>query len=88
VIAPPPDGGFLVLNAVEIGNLDLLCAIKRAFPKTRIFAQHAMSKEAAQVLRMGNTSPRPPGIAGYYMRREARPQEALQNAMAKLEAQS
>lgn len=83
-IGPPPDGGFLVLNAAEIGNLDLLCAIKRAFPKTRIFAQRAISREAHKVLSIGNPRPSLPGIAGYYMRREARPKEALRNAMARL----
>lgn len=37
--APPPDGGFLVLNDAQISNLDLVCAIKSAYPGTQIYAQ-------------------------------------------------
>lgn len=37
--AAPPDGGYLVLNSAQISNLDLLCLIKRNYPRTAIIPQ-------------------------------------------------
>jgi hypothetical protein len=37
--APPPGGGYLVLSESQIGNFDLLCAIKTIYPNTRIIPQ-------------------------------------------------
>jgi hypothetical protein len=82
--SPPPGGGFLILNKAQIGNLDLLCLIKRTYPQTKILAQQNVPADVRRVFSIGNPRPNLPGIAGYYMRREARPQEALRNAMAKL----
>lgn len=81
---PPPGGGFLILNKAQIGNLDLLCLIKRTYPQTKIFAQQTMPVDVRKVFSIGNPPPSLPGIAGYYMRREARPHEALRKAMAGL----
>ena len=40
--SPPPDGGFLVLHPAQIGNLDLLCAIKTIYPRTKIIASQPL----------------------------------------------
>ena len=89
--APPPDGGFLVLNDAQIGNLDLVCAIKSTYPQTKIYAQSALPREVCHVMRMGN--PRPgeyghyaPGMLGHYMRRFPDNRRILINAMKKLKA--
>jgi hypothetical protein len=39
---PPEGGGFLVLNQAQLGDLDLVCLIRRTFPQTKIFAQQPM----------------------------------------------
>jgi hypothetical protein len=39
---PPPGGGYLILNPAQIGNWDLVCLIKRAYPRTRIEAQQML----------------------------------------------
>jgi len=35
-ISAPKGGGVLVLNNLQIGNLDLICLIKRIYPQTKI----------------------------------------------------
>lgn len=84
--APPPDGGFLVLNDSQIGNLDLLCAIKRAYPRTRIYAQRSLSREARRVMSLGNV-PQPTGMVGYLARNDATVR-AVRRAMDNLKANS
>lgn len=37
--APPPGGGYLVLNKAQIGCLDLICLIKTHYPNTKIIVQ-------------------------------------------------
>ena len=36
---PPDGGGFIILNASEIGCWDLVCAIKSRYRQTKILAQ-------------------------------------------------
>lgn len=40
--SPPPGGGYLVLHPNQIGNLDLLCAIKTIYPHTKIYASQPL----------------------------------------------
>lgn len=83
--APPPDGGFLVLNDEQIGNFDLVCAIKSAYPRTKIYAERrkvfvmhreqaadirGLSREARRVMAIGNPQPGPTGMLGYAVRRD------------------
>jgi len=82
--APPPGGGFLILNKHQIGNLDLLCLIKRTYPQTKILAQQSVPADVRKVFSIANPRPSLPGIAGYYMRRESISRDALRNAMARL----
>lgn len=44
--APPPDGGFLVLNEAQISDWDLVCLIKLAYPRTKIVAQKPLPRSA------------------------------------------
>jgi hypothetical protein len=37
--APPPDGGFIVLNSAQISDWDLVCLFRLAYPRTKIIAQ-------------------------------------------------
>lgn len=67
--APPPDGGFLVLNDAQINNLDLVCLIKSAYPRTKLYAQRALPREVHRVMSIGNAEPgQPTGMLGYYAR--------------------
>lgn len=40
--APPPDGGYLVLNEAQIGNWELVCLIKQTYRHTKIIAQQRL----------------------------------------------
>jgi hypothetical protein len=101
--APPADGGFLVLNDDQIGNLDLLCAIKTRYPHTKIYAQRplvgvmhpeqyndlrGLSREARRVMAIGNPSPGPSGMVGYFARQADLPLRAIRDAVTKLKAKS
>ena len=85
--APPPGGGFLVLNDAQIGNFDLVCAIKSAYPQTKIYAQRELPIDGpvARVMRIGNT-PAPSGLVGHYARRFPDNRRVLIDAMNKLKA--
>lgn len=72
--APPPDGGFLVLNDAQIGNLDLVCMIKKFYPRTKLYAGNAAP---AQVT----------GMAGYFARQNDTA-HLLRAAMDKIKATS
>lgn len=37
--APPPGGGYLVLNKRQLANAELMTMIKAAYPATRIIEQ-------------------------------------------------
>lgn len=82
--APPSDGGFLVLNEKQIGNLDLLCAIKHNYPRTKIFRQHTLSREACRVMSIGNPATGPSGMVGYFAREGDLTLRAIRTAMDKL----
>lgn len=84
--APPPDGGFLVLNDAQIGNLDLVCAIKSAYPRTKIYAQKSLSREACYVMSIGNAPPGPSGMVGYFARQGDISLRAIRDAVDKLRA--
>lgn len=42
--AAPPGGGFLVLNAAQLSNLDFLCLLKRTYPHTKIIVQQRIPR--------------------------------------------
>lgn len=57
-----------MLNEVQISNFDLVCALKSAYPRTKFYAQRALSKEARYVMSIGNAPQQPGGVLGYYAR--------------------
>lgn len=92
--SPPPDGGFLVLNDAQIGNLDLLCAIKHHYPRTKIYAQRTLpgddaglSREARRVLSIGNPTAGPTGMLGYMIRNDGM-MRWIREAMDRIKAHS
>jgi len=86
--APPPDGGFLVLNDAQISNLDLVCAIKREYPRTKIYAQSALSREVRAVMSIGNSASQPSGMVGYFARQGDMTLRGIRDAVAKIKAAS
>jgi hypothetical protein len=86
--APPPDGGFLVLNDAQISNLDLLCSIRRNYPRTKIYAQRALSREARRVMSIGNAVSSPSGMLGYFSRQADLTLRDIRAAVAKMKANS
>ena len=40
--APPPDGGFIVLNQAQISDWDLVCLFRLAYPNTKLIAQQPL----------------------------------------------
>lgn len=77
------DGGFVVLDDEQIGNPDLVAAIKNTYPRTRIYAQKTLSREARAVLAIGNPPPGPTGMLGYVVRNDAT-LRAMTAALAKM----
>ena len=93
--APPADGGFLVLNDAQLGNLDLLCAIKAVYPRTKIYPQRTLpgdaprlSREARAVMAIGNPPAGPSGMVGYFARQGDLTLRDIRGAVAKIKATS
>ncbi len=87
--APPPGGGFLVLNDAQIGNLDLVCAIRRNYPRTKIYAQRTLPRDVRRVMSIGAAPTGPGGMLGYVMRQHrADNARVLRAAMDKIKARS
>ena len=42
--APPPDGGFIVLNQAQISDWDLVCLFRLAYPNTKLIAQQPLPR--------------------------------------------
>lgn len=91
--APPPDGGFLVLNDAQLGNLDLLCAIRTNYPRTKIYAERTLagdvrglSREARRVMSLANPPAGPAGMVGYFARQGDLTLRGIRDAVAKLKA--
>jgi hypothetical protein len=84
--ASPADGGFLVLNDAQLDSLDLLCRIKGEHPRTRLYAQKSLSREAQRVMSIANGHPQATGMLGYHMRRNDDGRGALRLAMDKIKA--
>lgn len=91
--APPPDGGFLVLNDAQLSNLDLLCAILTHYPRTKIYAQRTLagdgrglSKEVRRVMCIANPPSGPSGMVGYFARHADLTLRDIRSAMDKLKA--
>lgn len=88
MMLPPPDGGFLVLNDKQLGDLDLLCAIKRSYPRVRIYSQKSLSREARGILAIGNPPGGPTGMVGYFARQADIPLRAIRAAVDKIKSHS
>jgi hypothetical protein len=93
--APPPDGGFLVLNDAQISNLDIVCAIKTRYPRTKIYAQRTLagdvrglSREARRVMSIGNPIAGPTGMVGYFARQADLTLRGIRSALDKAKAAS
>jgi hypothetical protein len=84
--APPPDGGFLVLNDAQLSNLDLLCAIKTVYPSTKIYAQRALPSAVHRVMSIGNAPPGPTGMVGYFAREADLTLREIRSAVAKMKS--
>lgn len=42
--APPPDGGYIVLNAAQISDWDLVCMFRLMYPRTKLIAQQPLPR--------------------------------------------
>ena len=78
--------GFLILTEAQINNLDLLCAIKTAYPHTKLYAPGALSREARAVMSIGNARQQPSGMVGYFGRQADITLREIRSAVDKIKS--